>query len=58
MLFRSVLPLLEEVHSGSTAHLAETAALLAADSDFLEQAAKAAYEETKPVSYTHLCQAG
>lgn len=41
------LPLLEEVHSGSTAHLAETAALLAADSDFLEQAAKAAYEETK-----------
>ena len=42
-----VLPLLEEVHSGSTAHLAETAALLAADSDFLEQAAKAAYEETK-----------
>ena len=41
------LPLLEEVHSGSTAHLAETAALLAADSDFLEQVAKAAYEETK-----------
>lgn len=34
-------------HSGSTAHLAETAALLAADSDFLEQVAKAAYEETK-----------
>lgn len=41
------LPLLEEVHGGSTAHLAETAALLAADSDFLEQAAKAAYAETK-----------
>lgn len=42
-----VLPLLEEVHGGSTAHLAETAALLAADSDFLEQAAREAYAEAK-----------
>lgn len=42
-LRHQVLPLLEEVHTGSTNHLAQTASQLALENDFMEQQAKEAF---------------
>lgn len=42
-LRHQVLPLLEEVHNGSTNHLAQTASQLALENDFIEQQAKEAF---------------
>ncbi len=42
-----VIPLLEQVHGGSAAHLAKTANLLAEENDFMTQTAKQMYQKIR-----------
>ncbi len=46
-LRHQVLPLLEQVHQGSTSHLAQTAAQLALENDFMQQQAKLALQQAQ-----------
>ncbi len=49
-----VMPLLEQVHGGSAAHIAKTASLLAQENDFMTQTAKQMYQQIR-MPQTQVC---